>query len=132
MNEAPQYLLALYELQRERSPPIPSGLLAERLGRSPAATTEMLQRLDERGLVSYEPYDGVTLTEEGRETAEEYFESYRVLARFFREVLELEQCDEEARRVACTLSPQVTARLAETLLPDGDGDRSSGTAPFLF
>lgn len=132
MNEGSQYLLALYELQRERSPPIPSGLLAERLDRSPAATTEMLQRLDERGLVNYEAYQGATLTERGQDTAEEYFESFRTLAQFFREVLELEEYEEEARRVACTLSPQVTARLAETLLADGDGDRSSGTASFLF
>ena len=131
MNEGSQYLLALYEAERERSPPIPSGLLAERLDRSPAATTEMLQRLDERGLVSYEPYQGATLTEEGRETAAEYFESYRILARFFRDVLELEEYNEEARQVACTLSPQVTARLADTLLAD-DGDQPSGTGPFLF
>jgi DtxR family Mn-dependent transcriptional regulator len=130
VNEGSQYLLGLYEAERERSAPIPTGMLAERLDRSPAATTEMLQRLDERGLVTYEPYRGATLTEEGRATAKQLFENYRVLARFFREVLDLEEYEEDARRVACTLSPQVTTRLAETLLADDDGP--SGTAPFLF
>lgn len=34
------------------------GAVAERLDKSPASVTEMLQRLDDRELVCYEPYNG--------------------------------------------------------------------------
>ncbi len=62
MSTAPQYLLAIYIAQHRDGPPVSPGTLGEMVDRSPAAVTEMCQRLAERGLVSYEPYDGVTLT----------------------------------------------------------------------
>lgn len=63
-----EYLEALYEFHEDT----PGGLvktgdLAKRLGVSPASATEMVQRLSKRGFVSYTPYKGVMLTEEGLE-----------------------------------------------------------------
>lgn len=120
VTDRTRYLLALYVAERDGSPPVSSGDLASALDRSPAATTEMLQRLDSRGLVRYEPYEGATLTEEGRETATELFETYRILSRFFREVLGLDDYEEEAVQLAGTISPAVADRLASTVLSDTD------------
>ena len=43
--------------------------VAGELDRSPATVTETFKRLDGEGLVDYEPYEGVTLTEAGRRLA---------------------------------------------------------------
>ncbi|XVH31517.1 metal-dependent transcriptional regulator [Haloferacaceae archaeon DSL9] len=117
---APQYLLAVYLGERRRSAPVSPGYVAEILDRSPAATTEMLQRLETRGYVTYKPYEGVTLTPGGRETAEELYDAYSTLARFFRDVLSIEDYEDEALHVVGTVSPTVTDRLAATLLREDD------------
>ena len=59
---------ALKEIWRRTSEPggrARSGDLASVLGVSPATATAMVKRLVDRGLVSHEPYKGVSLTEYG-------------------------------------------------------------------
>ena len=133
MTGASQYLLVLYTAERRGRGPVPSGDVADAVDRSPSATTEMLQRLEERGLVEHEPYDGARLTAEGRETAEELYETYAVLSQFFHEVLDLEDYEREAMRLAGTVSPVVAERLASTLFPDDEPgpptERSSPSPP---
>jgi Mn-dependent DtxR family transcriptional regulator len=116
MSEASQYLLVVHIVERRESGPVAPGTIAAAVDRSPAAVTEMLQRLDERGLVVHEPYEGATLTAEGRETAAELYESYTTLARFFGQVLDLADPEREALQLAGAVSPAVAERLAETLL----------------
>jgi len=117
-----QYLLVLYVAEQADGPPVSPGHVAGELDRSPAATTEMLQRLENRGLVTYEPYQGATLTADGRERAADLHRTYRTLTRFFREVLDLDDCEAEARQLAGTVSPTVADRLASTLLADDDAE----------
>jgi DtxR family Mn-dependent transcriptional regulator len=118
MTQTAQYLLALYIAEQRRSPPIPTGHLAEMLDRSPAATTEMLQRLEADGFVTREPYQGVTLTDAGRERGRELHETYVALSWFFRSVLDLDAHEREAMEMAGLMSPSVAQRLT-TLLLDG-------------
>jgi DtxR family transcriptional regulator, Mn-dependent transcriptional regulator len=120
MTGAAQYLLALCVADRGNSAPIAPGEIAETVDRSAAATTEMLQRLEDRGLVTYEPYKGAMLTTDGRETAEELYETYLILLQFFRDVLELDDYEDEARKLAENISPVVAKRLAATLPLNGD------------
>jgi DtxR family Mn-dependent transcriptional regulator len=63
-----EYLETLYEFH-ESDPGglVKTGVLAKRLGVSPASATEMVQRLSTRGFVSYTPYKGVLLTAFGLE-----------------------------------------------------------------
>ncbi|WP_436932165.1 metal-dependent transcriptional regulator [Halosimplex halobium] len=118
MSGVPQYLLAIYIAEHRRSPPVPPGTLAEMLDRSPASATEMCQRLADDGLVDYEPYEGVTLTEAGRERAEELHETYVTVSWFFRGVLDLDDHETEAMELAGLVSPTVAERLAATLPSD--------------
>lgn len=126
MSGASQYLLVLYLVERRDPGPVAPGTVADAVDRSPAATTEMLQRLEERGLVTHEPYEGATLTPDGRETAEELYETHTTLSRFFEEVLDLDEHEEEAIRLAGTVSPVVADRLASTLLRDAAPDPVDG------
>ena len=118
MTGAPQYLLAIYIAEHRQDPPVSFGVVADVLDRSPASVTEMCQRLDEQGLVAHEPYEGVTLTDEGREQAVDLHETYVTLSWFFRDVLELDDYEEEAMAMAGTVSADVTERLATALLSD--------------
>jgi Mn-dependent DtxR family transcriptional regulator len=130
MTGEPQYLLAIYVAERDDDPPVSPGEVAAMLDRSPAATTEMFQRLESRGLVTHEPYEGATLTADGRDRAADLYGTYRVLNRFFRDVLDLDDHRAEARRLAGTISATVTDRLASTLLDDEDGpDGASAASP---
>lgn len=58
------YLKVIYEeggLERA----VPNKTISERLGISPASVSEMLAKLENQGLISYEAYKGSRLTEEG-------------------------------------------------------------------
>ncbi|WP_226040785.1 metal-dependent transcriptional regulator [Natrinema sp. DC36] len=120
MTGVSHYLLVLYLAEQRGSPPISPGHVADAVDRSPSATTEMLQRLESDGYLTYEPYDGATLTAEGRATAEELYETYDTLSRFFHDVLGLDEHESEAMELAGAVSPTVVDRLASTLLADGD------------
>lgn len=86
----------------------------------------MLQRLNEQGLVRYEPYEGATLTDGGRGRSAELHESYVTLSWFFRSVLELATHEAEAMELAGVIDPSVAERLT-TVLPIGElpGEDSS-------
>jgi len=125
-----QYLLAVYILGHRGDPPVGTNAVAEALERSPATVTERFKRLEEEGLVEYEPYEGATLTDAGRERAAELHETYVTVSWFFRSVLDLDDHESEAMGLAGIVSPAVAERLAATLPAGSDaasplnGDRS--------
>ena len=60
------YLKTLYEFYvRDPQKPIRNRLIAESLGVSQAASSEMVQRLASKGILYHIPYRGATLTEDG-------------------------------------------------------------------
>ena len=132
MSGAAQYLLAVYILGHRDAPPIRTNSVAETLDRSPATVTETFQRLDEEGLVDYEAYRGVTLTDSGRERARELHENYVTVSWFFRSVLDLDDCEGEAMELAGLVSPTVARRLADTLPIETDvSSHTDGDAPSI-
>lgn len=131
MDRAPKYLLVLYVAEQRLSPPIPPGYVADTLDRSPSTTTEMLQRLASRDLVTHEPYEGATLTDEGQDRATELYERYCTLSRFFRDVLDIEEHEEEALQLVGTVSTTVTERLATTLLAEDDDPIEGGQSKLV-
>ena len=56
--------------------------IAERLSISQASVTNMVKRLDTEGLVNYEKYRGMTLTERGKEVADYIIRRHELLTRF--------------------------------------------------
>jgi len=125
MSGGDQYLLAVYIESQRSGPPVSSGAVADRLDKSPPSVTEMLQRLDDRGLVTYESYEGATLTDVGHDRATDLHESYVTLSWFFRSVLELETHESEAMELAGVIDPRVADRLT-TVLPVEELHEQSG------
>ena len=62
------YAKAIHTLARREPGPVGTSALAERLGVSPGTVTAMLKRMAAMGLVSYEPYRGAELTQNGERT----------------------------------------------------------------
>ena len=73
-----EYLAEIYRLQ-EDSPTVSTTSLADRLNVSPPAIPRMLKRLQSVGYVKHVPYQGVELTELGREVALREIRCHRIL-----------------------------------------------------
>ncbi len=109
------YLKAIYGLQREGK--ATTGALANKLGVAPASVTNMLKKLAEMALVTYEPYHGVRLTEAGERSALRVVRHHRLVELFLTEVLELswDRVHEEAHRWEHVISPAIEMRMDEIL-----------------
>lgn len=80
---------------------------------SPASVTEMLSKLDDRGLVDYEKYRGVTLTDQGASLAADVGWRYCVVSTFFETVLDAPIDEETAFDVGFLLPKPGVFRLRE-------------------
>jgi Mn-dependent DtxR family transcriptional regulator len=56
--------------------------VADGLGIAPSSVSNMMQRLDEKGLLKYEKYRGVTLTSEGERVARRIIKRHALLEEF--------------------------------------------------
>jgi DtxR family transcriptional regulator, Mn-dependent transcriptional regulator len=110
------YAKEIYKLEVE-SGRATTNALAERLGVAPASVTGMLKRLAELGLVSYEPYRGVTLTGAGTRLALEVIRHHRLLERYLVDTLglSLDLVHAEADRLEHALSENLEAAIDESL-----------------
>ena len=114
---AEDYAKAIYALERQRSGPITTSSLAERLGVAPSSVTAMLKRLDELGLVRYAPYHGVSLTRSGERVALEVIRHHRLIESFLAEALEMpwDRVHDEAEVLEHYLSEELERRIADKL-----------------
>ena len=108
------YLVTIYRLGVGGAP-VRGTELAEQLGVSPAAVTEMVARMRAAGLVS--DARRIALSSEGLRLARTLVSRHRLAERFLVDVLGFgwEDVHEEAHRLEHAFSPQVTERLAAFL-----------------
>jgi DtxR family Mn-dependent transcriptional regulator len=87
--------------------------IAKRLKVSRASVTEALRALSKKGLVNYEPYEVITLTEKGKEVAEDVIRRHAALKEFFIKVLAIDDtiAEESACRIEHAAPPEVIERL---------------------
>ena len=112
------YLKALQLLEWETADGrISTQVVAERLGVSPASTTNMLKRLGSLGLVTHAPYKGAALTESGRKVALEVIRHHRLLETYLAEALGVpwDRVHEEAEILEHVLSEDLEDRIAAML-----------------
>jgi DtxR family Mn-dependent transcriptional regulator len=121
------YLKTVYQLQQEAAggnawaagggPDVSTSALAERLSVAPASVTSMIQRLGQVELLTYTPYQGVHLTEQGEKMALRVIRRHRLLELYLAERLGLswDQVHEEAERLEHHISPTLEERIAAAL-----------------
>lgn len=113
MTEAVEMYLVMTALERKGDQPVHLSLLAERLSISPVSANEMCHKLAERGLVQYQPYKGVILTEQGELMAQRVLHRRRIWEIFLVQHLGIEP--EEAETIACQLEHISCDKLVDAL-----------------
>jgi DtxR family Mn-dependent transcriptional regulator len=121
------YLKALYLLEEESSPGrggspgigvrVTTTAMAERLDVSAPSATNMLKRLGARGLVTYEPYRGASLTQKGREVVLELVRHHRLLETYLVQALGVpwDEAHAEAELLEGDLSEALEERISVAL-----------------
>ena len=111
------YAKAIYALSRRAREPVGTSELAARLGVAPASATAMLKRLDGLGLVSYQPYHGVSLAPAGERLALEVVRHHRLLESYLSEALGMpwDQVHEEAEVLEHYISEDLERLIAAKL-----------------
>jgi DtxR family transcriptional regulator, Mn-dependent transcriptional regulator len=83
------YIKAIYSLSLAGDKGISTSAIAERMHTKASSATDMLKKLDERGLVKHTKYYGVTLTSKGRKMAVDIVRKHRLWEVFLSEKLGL-------------------------------------------
>ena len=111
------YVKAIWELAEAPADGASTKDIAARLSVAPASVTNMLIRLQERGLVQYERYRGAVLTDEGRAEALRLIRRHRLIETFLLEHLgySWQEVHDEAEKLEHAVSDLFTERLAELL-----------------
>src|SRR5918992_5783850 len=113
---------------------LPMGQLAAALGVAPGTATTMVKTLSESGLVEYEPYTGVTLTQAGEKLAALVVRRHRLIELFLVQVLGFgwDEVHDEAEQLEHVVSDRLIERIDEMLgrpaadphgdpIPDAEG-----------
>lgn len=109
-----EYLAEIYRLQ-EDEPTVSTTSLADRLEVSAPAVPRMLKRLKSAGFVKHIPYQGVELTDLGREEALRELRRHRILEVFLVGVMGFtwDEAHEHADELGSGLNDAVVERMAE-------------------
>jgi DtxR family Mn-dependent transcriptional regulator len=102
---------------------MPMGQLASALGVAPGTATTMVKALAESGLVVYEPYTGVALTEAGEKLAALVVRRHRVVELFLVNVMgyRWDEVHDEAEQLEHAVSERLIGRMHEMLgYPESD------------
>jgi DtxR family Mn-dependent transcriptional regulator len=106
------YLKAIYILSRNGNT-VTTTELSEYFKIAPASVTEMLQKLDEKGYVKYQPYRGSTLSDEGLQVARRITRKHRLLERFLCDVLRIKK--DQVHTQACEMEHSLSDEAEESL-----------------
>jgi DtxR family transcriptional regulator, Mn-dependent transcriptional regulator len=114
MSESIEMYLVMTALLRDTpEQPVAVALLAGKLGVTQVSANEMCHKLSERGLLDYQPYKGVRLTEAGEAQAQAILSRRRLWVIFLVANLGIEP--QEADDLACQLEHITSERLVTAL-----------------
>lgn len=113
MSESTEMYLLRTALLQHESQPVPLSLLAQELDVSTVSANEMCRKLMHDGLLIYEPYKGVTLTEQGSTVALRVLRRRRLWEVFL--VTHLHLTPDEAETIACRFEHVTPDHVADRL-----------------
>lgn len=111
------YLKAIYHLGSSQNKAVATNAIARQMDTKPSSVTDMIKRLSEKGLVNYRKYQGVTLTQNGRNAALGIIRKHRLWEVFLVEKLNFawDEVHEMAEQLEHIKSEQLIDRLDEHL-----------------
>ncbi|MFT4889291.1 MAG: DtxR family Mn-dependent transcriptional regulator [Halobacteriales archaeon] len=101
-----RYLCGILSKSLRGDPPVTNGALAASLDVSGASVSEMIEGFDDRELVSYAPYEGAELTEEGERVARMILWRRCTVQQFFEDEAAISLTDDQAYRIANELEAE--------------------------
>ena len=107
------YLEAIFHIIAEKQAVRPKDI-AKRLKVSNSSVTGALRSLADKGLISYAPYDVISLTSDGKTIATDVIRRHEVLRDFFVKVLAVEK--EEADAAACRMEHSIPQVILERFI----------------
>jgi len=109
------YLKTIYLLsKRSKGGWVSNTNISKYLQVKPSSVTDMLYKLNRRGLVSWRPRKKIRLTPEGRGIAKNTLESYENLKSFFKRILNLED-NAFLDNLCCKMEHLITPEIVGTL-----------------
>ena len=110
------YLKAIYEIGRG-TVAVATNDIAQRLNIAPASVSGMVRRLADQGLLGYERYRGVTLTDAGRRAALRTIRRHRIIESYLSSALEYpwDRVHDEAERLEHAASDELVDRMARAI-----------------
>lgn len=107
------YLEAIYHISREHKV-ARAKQIASRMDVAMSSVTGALRHLAQHGLVNYDPYEYITLTEQGREIAGDIVRRHTVLKSFLMNVLSV--AEPLADEAACKMEHAIKGEVLERFL----------------
>ena len=117
------YLINILRLTEKRSV-AKTTELASMMDVSAASVSEMLKTLSNEGMVNYQKYKGVSLTQEGFEYATQLRRKHHIMERFLINVLEsdMDTAHEEAHKMEHVISDESADKMCRILGPTDECD----------
>ena len=102
-----EYLKTIYLLQKENNRARVTDI-ADRLDKAKATVNYTIIKLKELGLLNYETYGEINLTDEGEKAARKILEAYDIVYIFLKDVLDLdeESANKEAEKLKASMSDE--------------------------
>lgn len=129
------YLKAIYKLSLNGVQGVSTNAIADKLATKPSSVTDMIKKLADKKLVSYQKYQGVNLTKKGRDIAVSIIRNHRLWEVFLVEKLNFkwDEVHDLAEELEHINTHKLTERLDEFLgfpkfdphgdpIPDKDGN----------
>ena len=107
-EQVEEYVEAIFDIAGEKGT-AKTTEVANRLDNAPASVTEVFQNMALKGLVQYEPYKGVSLTDKGLKIAKNIKRKHRLLEVFLAEHLHIncKKVHDEACRMEHAISDEI-------------------------
>jgi DtxR family Mn-dependent transcriptional regulator len=112
------YLKCIYvEARNKPGELVSTGRIASAMKVAPGTVTAMMKTLMESGLIRYEPYAGVMLTDAGRKLATHVLRRHRLVELFLVEIMNMDwsEVHEEAEVLEHAVSESLIERIDEML-----------------
>ena len=132
-----EYLEVLYR-NGSNGEQVSTTQLSKDLEIAPGSVTQMLKKLEDLGYITYTPYKGATLTDNGMRIAQKITRKHRILEKFLMDILKVKEenvhnqaCEmehslsDEAERALCTMLHNPDLCPDENVIPACDFDFDS-------
>lgn len=109
-----EYLKTMYVLKKQNGR-VRVTDIAEKMNCTKASVNKAVHNLKNNGLLNYETYGTIELTEEGENLAKKILEAYDIIFLFLKDVLNLkaEDAEKEAEKIKSVVTDETTNQLAK-------------------